>query len=175
MALTPKQAIFVDEYLIDLNATQASIRAGYSKKSADIIGFENLRKPNIKAAVARALSARSEKTKIDSYWVLTELVNLYKTSIADFLVFKEGRQPYFDISKATSAQLAALDEVQIDSVGRGDDLTIDKVKIKLSAKLKTLETIGRHVDLQAFKDSVEVTDKGVDKYSKAELEAILNG
>ncbi len=70
-ALTPKQQAFVNEYLIDLNATQAAIRAGYSKKTARFIGAENLTKPDIEAAIAGAIGARAERTKIDSDWVLT--------------------------------------------------------------------------------------------------------
>ncbi len=62
--MTPKQQRFVDEYLIDLNATQAAIRAGYSKKTARAVGSENLTKPDIRAAVAEAQQARSERTKI---------------------------------------------------------------------------------------------------------------
>ncbi len=54
MSLTPKQARFVEEYLIDLNATQAAIRAGYSAKTARAMGCENLTKPDIQAAVTEA-------------------------------------------------------------------------------------------------------------------------
>ena len=68
--LTPKQQRFVDEYLIDLNATQAAIRAGYSRNSARQIGVENLTKPVIAAAVAKAKRERSERTEIDAEWVL---------------------------------------------------------------------------------------------------------
>ena len=61
---TPKQQRFVAEYLIDLNATQAAIRAGYSRNCAGQIGEENLKKPQIAEAVARAKRQRSEATKI---------------------------------------------------------------------------------------------------------------
>ncbi len=64
MNLTPKQVRFVGEYLIDLNATQAAIRAGYSEKSARAMGCENLTKPDIQAAVAEAQDARSARTGI---------------------------------------------------------------------------------------------------------------
>ena len=68
--LSSKQQRFVDEYLIDLNATQAAIRAGYSQKTARQIGSENLSKPNIQEAIAFAKRERSEATKIDAEWVL---------------------------------------------------------------------------------------------------------
>jgi phage terminase small subunit len=73
MPLTPKQERFVDEYLIDLNATQAAIRAGYSKKTAHVIGPENLGKPAIAAAVARAQADRTERTNITQDYVLESI------------------------------------------------------------------------------------------------------
>ena len=73
MPLTPKQEHFVEEYLIDLNATQAAIRAGYSKKTAHVIGPENLGKPAIAAAVARAQGDRTERTKITQDYVLESI------------------------------------------------------------------------------------------------------
>ena len=62
--LTPKQQRFVDEYLIDLNATQAAIRAGYSEKTAKEIGSENLTKPNIAKAIQEAQESLSNKTQL---------------------------------------------------------------------------------------------------------------
>ena len=61
LKLTPKQQLFVEEYLIDLNATQAAIRAGYSKKTAQVIGAENLSKPMVAAAIAEAQLRRSKR------------------------------------------------------------------------------------------------------------------
>lgn len=71
--LTPKQAAFVREYLIDRNATQAAIRAGYSKKTAHVIGTENLSKPAIAEKVRFASKAVAEKTETDSEWVRRRL------------------------------------------------------------------------------------------------------
>ena len=63
--LTKKQQLFVDEYLIDLNATQAAIRAGYSVESARDIGCENLTKPNIQQAIAEKMAERSKRTGVN--------------------------------------------------------------------------------------------------------------
>ena len=71
--LTAKQKCFVAEYLIDLNAKQAAIRAGYSEKTARFIGAENLTKPNIAAAVAAAQAKRSERTEITQDYVLATI------------------------------------------------------------------------------------------------------
>lgn len=78
MALTPKQQMFVHEYLVDLNATQAAIRAGYSEKTAYATGHENLRKPEIAQAIAEANQARMERVKYDADWVLKEAGEQYE-------------------------------------------------------------------------------------------------
>ncbi len=73
MSLTPKQARFVEEYLVDLNATQAAIRSGYSEKTAYSVGHENLKKPEIAAALQEAKEARSERTGITADEVIQGL------------------------------------------------------------------------------------------------------
>ena len=73
MALTAKQHAFVEEYMIDKNATQAAIRAGYSPKTAYNIGSENLAKPEIAAALDEAKAEQSERTQVDADWVLGKL------------------------------------------------------------------------------------------------------
>ena len=81
--LTPKQRLFVSEYLIDLNATQAAIRAGYSKKTAGQIGDENLRKPQIAAVIQESMSQRAERTEINSELVIQGLLRLIRRCEAD--------------------------------------------------------------------------------------------
>ena len=71
--LTPKQAAFVEHYIVDLNATQAARRAGYSPKTAQAIGAENLTKPVIAAAIQKAMNARTERCEISADKVLNEL------------------------------------------------------------------------------------------------------
>src|SRR5579862_8195563 len=73
IALTPRQQRFVEEYLIDLNATQAAIRAGYSADTAYSIGHENLSKPDIADAIARAQQERGTRVLIDQEWVMRRL------------------------------------------------------------------------------------------------------
>lgn len=71
--MTPKQEAFVREYLVDKNATQAAIRAGYNVKTAGSIGHENLTKPEIKAAVRRELDAQARRTLITADKVLLDI------------------------------------------------------------------------------------------------------
>lgn len=82
MALTPKQQRFVDEYLVDLNATQAAIRSGYSAKTADVQGPRLLGNVKVAAALAEAKTARSERTRISSDWVLEQQQALVASALS---------------------------------------------------------------------------------------------
>ena len=83
MCLTPKQQRFVDEYLVDLNATQAAIRAGYSEHTAEVQGCRLLSKAKVREAVEAALKVRSKRTEIDQDWVLSELQNVHTAAMGD--------------------------------------------------------------------------------------------
>ena len=74
--LTPKQSAFVREYMIDLNATQAAIRAGYSEKTANRIGAENLSKPVIQEAIQQRHKAAEEKCAVTVEWILSEIAKI---------------------------------------------------------------------------------------------------
>ena len=78
--LTPKQARFVEEYLLDLNATQACIRAGYTQKNAASVGSQLLQKTQVQSAISRAKEKRSKESGIDAKWVLENAVDLYSKS-----------------------------------------------------------------------------------------------
>ena len=110
--LTDKQKRFVDEYLIDLNATQAAIRAGYSETSAQQISAENMLKPVVASAIAIALEARSEQTGITALWVLEQAADVYRE--------EQDR----------------------------------------SNALKALDTVGKHVDIQAFNEKKTLEHTG---------------
>jgi phage terminase small subunit len=81
--VTPKQEAFVAEYLKDLNATQAAIRAGYSGKTAYSIGEENLKKPEIAAAVQEAMDKRAERTEITQDYVLRGIQGVVEATLED--------------------------------------------------------------------------------------------
>lgn len=74
--LTPKQAAFVHEYLVDLNATQAAIRAGYKEKNARAMAAENLSKPDIQKAIQEARDAREKRSMITVEWVLAQIASI---------------------------------------------------------------------------------------------------
>lgn len=83
MALTPKQERFVQEYLVDLNATQAAIRAGYKEKTAGAIGSENLKKPEIQMALKKALKDREKRTEVTQDYVLQKLKEIADQDASD--------------------------------------------------------------------------------------------
>ena len=134
-SLTPKQAIFVDEYMVDLNATQAAIRAGYSKNTARAIGCENLSKPNITAKIANAKRERSEALKINAAWVLVQAVEVHNRCMADV---RPIRNP--NTSKP-----------MLDDDGNAI------YTFNAAGAVRALEIIGKHVEVEAFKDRVEIS------------------
>lgn len=83
MALTKKQKAFIQEYLVDLNATQAAIRAGYSVKTATKIASENLTKPDIQKAVQAALKAREKRTEVTQDYVIAKLREIVEKEASD--------------------------------------------------------------------------------------------
>ncbi|MCC8376700.1 terminase small subunit, partial [Photorhabdus kayaii] len=90
MALTGKQEMFCREYLVDLNATQAAIRAGYSDKTANRIGSENLTKLDIQKRISELKSDRNEVVKIDAEYVLKRLVEIDRMDVLD-IIDDDGR------------------------------------------------------------------------------------
>lgn len=150
--INPKQKRFVEEYLVDLNATQAAIRAGYSKKTARTQAADLLAKPNIHNAVARLQKKRSDKLEITVDKWLRELA----------IVGFSDLQHYIDICPDSGAIRAkafkempddasrALESIQEDRVVREDakgeqSIINDKIKFKLHSKIEALKVIGQHL------------------------------
>jgi phage terminase small subunit len=154
--LTPKQRRFVEEYLVDLNATQAAIRAGYSEDSAKAIGCENLTKPDIAAAVAEAAEARSKRTQIDADWVLQRLALEADADISDLFDADGKVLPAREWPAAFRRGLVA--GIEVEEL-RGEGISGVVRKVKLGDRLKRIELIGRHIAIGAFKDRVEHTGK----------------
>ena len=107
--MTKKQKLFVEEYLIDLNATQAAIRAGYSPDTAGSIGGENLKKPEISAAIAKAMAERSRRTGINQDRILQEIAKLALVNIDDVVDLETGKIK----ESATKEDLACIQSIKI--------------------------------------------------------------
>lgn len=136
--LTAKQQRFVEEYLIDLNATQAAIRAGYSEKTAKDMGCENLAKPNIAEAIDEALAMRSEETKIDAAYVLKQAVKLHERCMSEIEPDAEVGVFKFNAAGAAKALELVGKHVGVQAfreqvgVGNPDGTAIDFDTSKLS-------------------------------------------
>lgn len=159
--LTAKQQRFCEEYLIDLNATQAAIRAGYSAKTAKQIGGENLTKPDVKRHIMTLKGKRSEKTGIDAAWVLSRLAEDLEADLADLYDDRGRLKPVMEwpliwrqglVSGVDVQQIASMD-------ANGDPVPAEIVKVKLSDRVQRLKLAGDHVDVQAFKQQLEVKHK----------------
>ena len=143
--MTKKQKRFVEEYLIDLNATQAAIRAGYSPATAKEIGCENLTKPNIAAAVSQAMAERSRRTGINQDRVLQELARIGFAKITD-VVDPETAKIRPD---ASDDDLACIQSIKIKPNEFGTER-----EVKLYDKKSALVDLGKHLGL--FKDKLEL-------------------
>ena len=133
--LTPKQQRFVEEYLIDLNATQAAIRAGYSEKTAKVIAAQNLSKLNIQEAIQYAQNKLSERTGITQDYVLSNIQKVVERCMQQEAVRARDGSPL--LVEGPEGDLACLFE------------------FKETGALKGLELLGRHLGL--FVDKVQHT------------------
>ena len=141
MTLTPKQQLFVQEYLVDLNATQAAIRAGYSPVSTRVRGHRMITNDNIKKNIQEAMDQRSERTRIASDRVLEEMSRIAFANAADYLGRDADGHPCVDLSNLTPDQAAALKEIKIENIGEGR-----KIQFKLGDKLTALVAMSRHLE-----------------------------
>ncbi|PLR84686.1 terminase small subunit [Bacillus canaveralius] len=163
--LTAKQQRFVEEYLIDLNASRAMKRAGYKSKNPDVDGHNLLVKPSIQQEINKAMEKRSKRTEITQDRVLQELAKVGFADIKDFLSFrtektivgrdKEGNQI---VDYAHVVDLKSSDEIDgtlISEIGLKDG----QLKFKLHDKMRALQDIGRHLGMFTDKLEAKITVK----------------
>ncbi|MCY9777895.1 terminase small subunit [Proteus mirabilis] len=153
MALTDKQEMFCREYLIDLNATQAAIRAGYSEKTANAQASRLLVNVNIQNRIQELKSNRNERVEVDADYVLKRLVEIDQMDVLDILNESGDLKPVRDWPKAWRTTLSGLDVMSISTGEEGADALLKK--IKWPDKVKNLELLGKHVKVQAFKEQIE--------------------
>lgn len=153
--LTDKQARFVEEYLVDLNATQAAIRAGYSERSARQMAAENMAKPVIAQAIAEAQQARSERTEITQDMVLRELAKIGFSDIRKLFTPGGNLLAVSDLDDDAAACISSI-EITTRKARGGDDDEVEEVsKVRLWDKRAALVDIGKHLGM--FKDKVELS------------------
>lgn len=152
MALTEKMKRFCDEYLIDLNATQAVIRAGYKvtkTKSASEIGTQLLKKTQVSAEIDRAIAERSKRTGINQDRVIQELARIAFVNPNNLIDPTDASIR----TNATEDDLACIQSVKVKTM-YGEERSSTEREIRLNDKMKALELLGKHLGM--FTDKVEV-------------------
>ena len=146
--LTDKQQRFVDEYLIDLNATQAAIRAGYSVKTANEQGSQNLAKLSIQQAIAERMADRSRRTGVNQDRVVLELAKIAFVKMTD-IVDSEGNIK----EDAAEDDLACIESVKYKHSDTDTGYSEER-EVKIASKLKALELLGKHLGM--WNDKVDL-------------------
>ena len=141
MALTKKQKTFVEEYLIDLNATQAAIRSGYSPSTANEQGARLLANVSVKASLEKALAERSKRTGINQDLVIRELCRIARVNIMDVLDENCEIRP-----NATEDDLACIESMKVKTSDNQFGSSTER-EVKVASKLKALELLGKHLGM----------------------------
>lgn len=154
--LTPKQKLFCLEYLKDFNATQAAIRAGYGKKGAHTIGSNLLKKKEVADELARKARKITKKAELTVDSVIQELKSIAFSKISDFIVWDADNAYFKSMDDIETDKLGIISEINSSNVKTkdGDNVT-HNMKIKLHDKMRSLEMLGRYLNL--FKENIEVT------------------
>jgi len=150
MALNDKQEMFCREYLIDLNATQAAIRAGYSEKTSNEQGARLLANVSVQIRISELKAQRNDRIDVDADYVLKRLFEIDQMDVLDILNANGELKPIKDWPKVWRTTLSGMDVTEM----AGDAAGLLK-KIKWPDKVKNLELLGKHVTVQAFKDNVK--------------------
>jgi phage terminase small subunit len=154
--MTPKQARFVEEYLVDLNATQAFIRAGYTARgnAAEVNAARLLRKAQVQSAISEAMQARRQRTEVTADRVVKELARLAFLDPGKLFNADGAPLRVADLDEDTRRALAGLDVV---AVGNSDVGVGQVLKLKLADKPRVLELLMRHLGM--FTEKIELTGK----------------
>lgn len=158
--LTDKQRAFVLEYIKDLNATQAALRAGYAKSGATVTASRLLANANIQEELDKAVKGREKRTQIDADYVLTRLAEIDQMDARDIIDDEQNLLPIAEWPKIWRQMISGFDIKVLKTYGE-DETTLTSVlqKIKWPDKIKNLELIGKHVDVGAWRERHELTGK----------------
>lgn len=151
--MTPKQAAFVAEYLVDMNATQAAIRAGYSRKTADAIGKENLRKPPIRAAIDAAMAKHADRLEITAERIQQERARLAFLDPRKLFDAQGAPIPIQDLDEDTAAAIVGV-EVLEQYEGSGEDR-------RFVGYVKKYRLAGKDPSLSALEKQFGQTEKAI--------------
>lgn len=150
--LSPIQLRFVDEYLVDLNATQAAIRAGYGEAGAHVQAHRLLSNVKVEAAIAQKRAELSKKTELTQERVLLELKRIAFSNMKDLAKWSDDIGVQFnDLGEMPDDVSAAISEISSDATHLKGGMILVKRRVKLHDKMKALDMIAKHLDL--FKES----------------------
>lgn len=153
MALTPKQDRFCREYLIDLNATQAAIRSGYSARTAESQGSTLLRNPKVSQRVQELQNKKAEKLDVTVDRVLAEYAKIAFFDPSKIFKSDKHGDPYIDVADMKGDDWSGVSSIQSEDYldGRGEDAReVKKVKVTLADKKGALDSLAKHLGM--FKD-----------------------
>jgi len=154
LKLTPKQRLFVQEYLIDLNASQAAIRAGYSIKNAEFQAHCLLKNPKVKQAIKLAMYEREQRTKVTQDRVIEELAKIAFINPTD-VVNSYDASLHDDAAREDTA---AISSIRVRRIPSKHGTGVER-EIKLHDKIRALDLLGKHLGL--FNDKLNITADAV--------------
>lgn len=153
--LAPRQAKFVAEYLVDLNATAAAIRAGYSQRSAAERGYELLQNSRVRAAIDEAMRRRQERVEVRADDVLRELLRLATVDVGQAFDEHGALRPLQEIPEDVRRAISGIETIE-------EEIAEERMgfvrRVRFWDKTKALELLGKH--LKMFADKVEVSADG---------------
>ena len=163
--LTAKQERFCQEYMIDLNATQAALRSGYSAKTAGSVGAENLKKPEIQKRISELQLEIQERTEITQDRVLAEYAKIAFANTTDVIEWGDTtvanaeidglsvQVPYHGLKIKSSADLPLNIQAAVKKVKQGKD----GLEVEMHDKKGALDSIARHLGM--FKDRMDLSSE----------------
>jgi phage terminase small subunit len=156
--LSPKQTRFIQEYLVDLNATQAAMRSGYSPRAAYAIGVENLKKPQIRAELQKAQALQLSNAEVSAKRVLQEAARLAFVDVRKLYAADGTLLPLSAWDDDTAAAVASLEVIdQFDYID-GEKVPTGKLKkVRLWSKPEQLTLLAKHLRLLQDDTSKETT------------------
>ena len=154
-----KQELFCKEYIKDFNGARAARDSGYSKKTAEVQASRLLISVKVKERLAELLESRNKEVKVDAEYVLKRLKEIDELDITDILDENlEHFKPLTEWPKAWRISISGFDLMTIRSKSDSDDMESFIKKIKWPDKTKNLELLGKHVNVSAFSEQLNVTN-----------------
>lgn len=157
--LTAMQEAYAQEYVkCPENQTQAAVNAGFSTKTAAVKASVMMRDERIQKRIAELMEERNKRLRVSADYVLLRLVEMVQMDVSDILDDDGGLKPVSQWPKVWRTSLSAMDINRIRMAGKDgeDDIESTLQKVKWPDKVKLLELIGKHVDVMAFKERMEV-------------------